>query len=82
LDEAAGRGIKEKTLPAYEDAERAVLEAARSVKAARKAGEFTCPRGEDGCFACRPFERIIRGEATYLGVNDINQDMYTILETA
>ena len=80
LDEQAGRGLKEKQLPMHDDAEREVLEAARKVKQAREDGAFECPRGEEGCFACRPFERIIRGEATYLGVNEIKQDMYALLD--
>jgi len=69
---------KEKTLPAYEEAYARVLSTAQSMKAAREQQAFTCP--SNGCRACAPLERIVAGEATYLGVNDINQDMYAFLD--
>lgn len=37
---------------------------------------FLCPRGENGCFACRPFEKILKGEAESVGVGDMRQDLY------
>ena len=56
----------------------AVLEVARKVKAAREKKEFLCPRGEKGCFACEPFEKILRGEAEFIGTGEYNQDIYII----
>jgi hypothetical protein len=41
---------------------------------------FQFPRGEDGCFACRPFEQIIRGEALSVGVGDMRQDLYCLVK--
>lgn len=68
--------LEAKTLPSYEEAERAVLTVAREVKEAREKGEFVCPQGEAGCFACRPYEAIVAGRATCIGVNEIGQDLY------
>ncbi|TAK57013.1 PD-(D/E)XK nuclease family protein [Patescibacteria group bacterium] len=63
-------------LPSVEESYKRVIEVARRVKVAREAGVYECPRGEKGCFACRPFEKILRGEAEYIGVGEYNQDLY------
>ncbi|OGG48486.1 hypothetical protein A2678_03235 [Candidatus Kaiserbacteria bacterium RIFCSPHIGHO2_01_FULL_53_31] len=55
-----------------------VLAIARKVKEARAAKAFDCPRGASGCFACRPFEAILRGEAEYVGVAGYGQDAYLV----
>ncbi len=39
---------------------------------------FTCPRGDAGCFACTPFEKIIKGEAEFLGVGEWGQEIYLL----
>lgn len=63
-------------LPNIEDANKKVFETAMLVKTARLKGEYVCPKG--GCFACRPFERIIKKEAEFVGVGGYNQDLYII----
>ncbi len=63
-------------LPSVEDSYKRVIEVARQVKKAREAGVYACPRGEGGCFACKPFEKILKGEAEYIGVGEYNQDLY------
>ncbi len=65
-------------LPEYDKALAEVLEKARRIKEAREKGGFICPKGETGCYACRPFEKILRGEAEYLGVGEYNQDLYLV----
>ena len=65
-------------LPDEEDSFRRVYELAQKVKYARENSEFDCPKGEGGCFACRPFEKILRGEAEYIGVGDMKQDLYLL----
>ncbi|MDD5068193.1 MAG: PD-(D/E)XK nuclease family protein [Candidatus Pacebacteria bacterium] len=65
-------------LPDYEKARADVLEKAKKVKEAREKKEFLCPKGEKGCFACRPFEKILKGEAEYLGVGEYNQELYLL----
>jgi ATP-dependent helicase/DNAse subunit B len=72
-------------LPSLEDSYTKVFKIAQSVKEARTNAEiygpeeaFTCPRGSDGCYACRPLEQIMRGEAEFVGVGDMRQDLYYI----
>lgn len=65
-----------KELPDLETARDSVLEVAKKIKLARKLEHYTCPT--DGCFACRPFEAIIAGEAEFVGENDFRQDVYIL----
>jgi ATP-dependent helicase/DNAse subunit B len=66
-------GVK---LPRIEEAHKKVFETAMLVKAARLIGEYRCPK--NGCFGCRPFEKIINHEAEFVGVGGYNQDLYII----
>lgn len=68
----------EKSLPSLEEAREKVLSLAKKIKIAREAGAYACPRGEQGCFACRPYEAILRGEAEFLGVGGYGQDLYLV----
>jgi ATP-dependent helicase/DNAse subunit B len=63
-------------LPDIEGAHQKVLETARLVKESRLTGEYLCPR--NGCFGCRPFEKIINHEAEFVGVGGYNQDLYIL----
>lgn len=54
---------KDVALPSSEESREKVLKVAIEVKKAREKGEFKCPKGEAGCFACKPFEKILKGEA-------------------
>ena len=65
-------------LPDLEAGRQAVLAVAKKVKEAREKKEFLCPRGERGCFACQPFEKIVRGEAEFVGTGEYNQDIYIV----
>lgn len=68
--------LTEKSLPDLSDSHEKVLEIARQIKTARSLQRFKCPNGEEGCFACRPMERVVRGEAEFVGVNEYNTDVY------
>lgn len=57
---------------AYDD----LLEVGKKIKQARATKEFTCPHG--GCRGCEPYEKILRGEAEFVGVGAYKQDMYII----
>lgn len=65
-------------MPDLEVGRSAVLAVARKVKEAREKKEFNCPRGAEGCFACKPFEKVVRGEAEYIGTGEYNQDIYIV----
>lgn len=67
---------EEVTLPNLGEAHAKVLETAKKVAKARAKGEFLCPKG--GCFACAPYEKILKGEATYIGKGEYNQDMFFV----
>ena len=74
--------LVEKELPDLQEAHDRLLEIAKRIKVQRKLNVFKCPNGDAGCFACRPLEKIIRGEAEYVGLSSIRQDMYIIKEEA
>lgn len=63
-------------LPSLEDAYDRVLAIAKKVKEARSKGEYVCPK--NGCFGCKPFEAILKGEAEFIGVGGYSQDMYIL----
>ncbi|MDO8575380.1 MAG: PD-(D/E)XK nuclease family protein [bacterium] len=64
-------------LPTVEESFDRVIKVARDVKVIREKGEFLCPRGEKGCFACRDLEKVIKGEAEYVGEGEW-QDLYFV----
>lgn len=68
-----------KELPNLEEAHAQVLKIAREIKTARSLERFKCPHGEEGCYSCKSMERVVRGEAEFVGVNDYGQDVYTLL---
>ena len=68
----------EKPLPDLEEARARVLAVGRQMKEARAKKLFDCPRGSGGCFACRPYEAILSGEAEFVGVGEFKQDLYML----
>lgn len=65
-------------LPDIAESREKVLKVAKAVKEAREKKDFTCASGINGCFACKPFEKILKGEAEYVGVGGYGQDMYIV----
>lgn len=66
-------GLKEKNLPDTNESAKKILSLALEIKKAREEGTFECARL--GCYACHPFEAIIRGQAEL--VNSVGyQDIY------
>lgn len=68
----------EKKLPDLDSAKEQVLKIAKEIKLARQLERFKCPHGEGGCSACRSMEKILRGEAEFVGENDYRQDVYVL----
>lgn len=64
-------------LPDEQVAYTAVLEIAKKIALARKLEHFMC-KSKDGCVVCRPLEKIVRGEATYVGSDEYNRDIYIL----
>jgi len=69
----------EQKLPDLIKAHEQVLEISKKIKLARKLEMFKCPQGDGGCQFCKPFEKVIAGEAEKVGVNDYNQDVYVLI---
>lgn len=65
-------------LPSVEESYEKVFNIAKRVKDARQKGEFLCPKGTEGCFFCRPFEKILKGEAEFVGKGEMKQDLYMV----
>lgn len=70
--------LSPKQLPDLHEAHETILDIAVRVKTARQLKRFTCPNGDDGCFSCRPFEAILRGEAEFVGVDEYRSDIYIL----
>jgi hypothetical protein len=76
---------KEVALPTVEESFDKVYVVAKQVSDARSQAKrdgieniFTCPRGEQGCFSCNPFEKIIKGEAEFVGKGEWGNEMYMV----
>ena len=69
-------GIVDKKLPDIKESYDKVYKIAKRIQLARKINHFKCPKG--GCYACRPYERILKGEGEFVGVSDTRQDIYVI----
>lgn len=72
----------EKKLPDLDKSKEIVLKIGKEMKLARQLERFKCPEGESGCKHCLPFEKILRGESTFVGVGDYNTDLYANFESA
>jgi len=75
---AKSNDLTSKELPKLEVAYMQVLKVARQVKKAREKAEYICPKGEGGCFFCRPLEAILRKEAKFVGIDNYRQDVYIL----
>lgn len=53
-----------------------IMEVGLKIKEARAKKEFKCQYG--GCFHCKPFEKILRGEAKFLGLGNYKQEIYKV----
>lgn len=71
-----GGDLSGKGLPNEDEAYDRVIDVARRVKLARQINHFKCPK--NGCYACRPYERIFEGEGEKVGVSDTRQDIYVL----
>lgn len=59
-------------MPDTDLARHKIIEIAKQIKAAKLVGDkaFVCPRQGKKCFACGPFEKILRGEAELVKVDE------------
>ncbi|MBT7483824.1 PD-(D/E)XK nuclease family protein [Candidatus Peregrinibacteria bacterium] len=69
----------EQKLPDIKKANEKILKIAKEIKLARTLERFKCPN--DGCRACKPMEKIIKGEGEFVGVDEIRRDIYILPRT-
>ncbi len=67
----------EQSMPDSDDAGQKILDYAKQIKLARQLNRFKCPH-TNGCTYCKPFEAVLRGEATFVGTNGYNEDLYLL----
>jgi ATP-dependent helicase/DNAse subunit B len=63
-------------IPDLKEAYEKVLKISLEIKAAKESNDLKCKRG--GCFACRDLEKVLTGEAKYVGVGDYNKDIFYV----
>lgn len=68
-------------LPSPEEGQAKLLTLAKKVKLVRQLERFVCPEGKKGCRYCRPYEKIITGQAEFVGLNSFGQDIYLLDES-
>ena len=71
----------EKKLPDRGKSRELILKIGKEIKLARSLDRFKCPEGDSSCKHCLPYEKILRGEATYVGTGDYGADLYTTNES-
>lgn len=68
--------LSEKELPELEESQKKILDIARQIKLARQLNRFKCKNGDDGCFACKPIDDILKGNAKFVGNDEYGADIY------
>ncbi len=68
--------LEEKELPDDKDAYEQVIDVARQMKTARQLGQFSCP--DNGCYSCKPMERIVNGEGEFVFIDEYRTDVYVL----
>ncbi len=71
-----------KKLPDLIESEAKILKIAQKIKLHRTLQKFDCPHGLEGCRDCRPYERVLKGEAEYVGIDDYKADVYILQKSA
>ena len=76
---------KDVELPDIDESFENVYSIAKKIKEMRELSKiegaenvFLCPNGENGCSTCKPYLKIIRGEAECVGVNNTGQDLFIV----
>lgn len=71
----------EKKLPDLAKSKELVMKIGKEIKLARSLERFKCPEGDSGCKHCLPLEKILRGEAIYVGTGEYGADIYVASES-
>ncbi len=71
----------EKKLPDLDHSYNLVLKVGKEIKLARQLQRFKCPGGDGGCKHCQPLEKIISGEAVFVGNGEYGTDLYALFSS-
>lgn len=69
--------LTKQQIPDEKEAYSKILTIAKQIKLARQLNIFKCPQ-KTGCQACKPFERVLKGEAEYVGLNAYKENVYIL----
>lgn len=72
----------EKKLPDLDKSKELVMKVGKEMKLARQLERFKCHSGDAGCRHCLPLEKILRGEATFVGNGEYGTDLYANFESS
>jgi hypothetical protein len=70
-----------KKLPDLDKSKELVMKIGKEMKLARSLNRFKCPEGAGGCKHCQPYEKIVRGDALFVGTGDYGADVYMISDS-
>lgn len=70
-------GIVEKELPSEEGVLQQVMDSALEIQLATKLQRFKC-KETDGCYSCKPYESLVKGEGEFIGVGQYKEDIYIL----
>lgn len=70
-------GIIEKELPAEEEVIKLIMDSALEIQLATKLARFKCKEPE-GCYSCKPYEKLIKGEGEFIGMGQYKEDIYIL----
>lgn len=71
------QGMSEQTLPDADKTHATILQKAEEIRLAGQLNRFKC-RQTEGCYSCKPYELILKGEAEFVGVNSYKEDIYVL----
>jgi hypothetical protein len=71
-------GMIEKKLPDEEGILNTILDYALDIQLATKLGRFKCKQVGGNCYACKPYELLLKGEGEFVGVNNYKEDIYVL----
>lgn len=74
--------LQDKELTPLDESYEQVLKLAKQIKIARQLERFKCPNGDAGCYACKPYEAIVKGEAEHVGVNEYMNDVFILKDSS
>jgi len=73
--------LQEVILPDEKDSYDRIMKVGLRIKLAKQLNHYKCSKDEKmGCFACAPYEAIIKGKGKFVGINDFGKEVYILLD--